>query len=331
MAGMGLVSQAVGLHQRLGTLVQPLFFAPHAVLAVLALGRARAWGMSAAAYLGLLGVGTAVLLAANWRTGSKSAIMLTFVPLLWGMLARRSRRWMVVPAAVALGFGYLTVVAPVIMMFRELNARSETEAVTVEESVEIYGFVSELEETSRTGMPPSVERFLERQFESSATAFLHREAENTGFRWGETFQDLWVALIPRALYPDKPELTRGRWFYAYTGAPAELVTTNLGMTAAGEWYWNFGWPGLVAGMLLTGAMFGGLLWRMAGGGPERNALQMLLLVTLTLQVNQMSDATNPLLGCVSLFVQFRGMLWVLGLGKMRKRLPRRVTVRLAFR
>jgi hypothetical protein len=87
--------------------------------------------------------------------------------------------------------------------------------------------------------------------------------------------------IPRFLWPDKPVLSIGHEF----GVTFNLISvtdqeTNIAPTMIGEFYWNFGIPGVVIGMLLMGA---GCRWfyerygRSEGFDPVRRSAYMALL------------------------------------------------------
>jgi hypothetical protein len=74
------------------------------------------------------------------------------------------------------------------------------------------------------------------------------------FQHGRTLMDLALAFIPRLLWPDKPGVATGQVFNK------EVVRgdgdTFISPSHLGELYWNFGWPGLIGGMLLVGALLG---------------------------------------------------------------------------
>ena len=71
---------------------------------------------------------------------------------------------------------------------------------------------------------------------------------------GETFKYLAFSFIPRIFWPGKPFVTQSTWFTYYIGMAAspEDATASTGITAVGELYWNFGYPGVILGMLLLG-------------------------------------------------------------------------------
>jgi len=122
-------------------------------------------------------------------------------------------------------------------------------------------------------------------------------------------QDLKYAFIPRIVWRDKPIVSRGTWFTTYLGmAPRpEEATTSTGMTAYGEWYWNFGILGVIGGMFLTGVLEGGL-WRLAGTFPAYEPHTMLLYVAITVNVIVLPEASTVLVTLVALYLMFGGFL-----------------------
>jgi hypothetical protein len=62
-------------------------------------------------------------------------------------------------------------------------------------------------------------------------------------------------LVPRIIWPDKPQDTMGHWFaIEYVGAPANSVG-SCAITPLGDLYLNFGWPGIALGMFGLGIVY----------------------------------------------------------------------------
>lgn len=82
--------------------------------------------------------------------------------------------------------------------------------------------------------------------------------KRNGFYEGRASQPLLAALIPRALWPDKPAIALGQWFaLAVTGSEKNArggSTNSINMTIPGELYLDFGWIGVVIGSILFGAL-----------------------------------------------------------------------------
>ncbi len=87
--------------------------------------------------------------------------------------------------------------------------------------------------------------------------------ERNGFYQGSASAPILIALIPRAIWPDKPLIQLGAWFALEigVGTRTSLGTANnsINMTVPGELYLDFGWIGVILGSLFFGS-FLALLW-----------------------------------------------------------------------
>ncbi len=83
------------------------------------------------------------------------------------------------------------------------------------------------------------------------------------FLQGQSFYEAVIAVIPRAVWPDKPVVAgSGTLVRDMTGL--ELSTeTSWGVGQVMEFYMNFGWPSLVIGFALLGWLIGRLDWKAA--------------------------------------------------------------------
>jgi hypothetical protein len=74
------------------------------------------------------------------------------------------------------------------------------------------------------------------------------------FQGGHTLAAIPLAFVPRLVSPDKVDVSTGLLFNHtfYRGDD----DTYISPSHLGELYWNFGWPGLVFGMSLIGALLG---------------------------------------------------------------------------
>ena len=90
--------------------------------------------------------------------------------------------------------------------------------------------------------------------------------ESSGFEFGQTLSYFGYVFVPRFIWPDKPMIAQGRWFAERIGLgrwQAESGFSNsVNMTIAGEWYLNFGWPGVIIGTVMVGLIVG-LFWNAA--------------------------------------------------------------------
>lgn len=86
--------------------------------------------------------------------------------------------------------------------------------------------------------------------------------KNVAYQNGETITPLLYAFIPRFIAPNKPDTSAvGRTFNREFKISAD-PDTYISVGHVGELYWNYGWTGLITGMMLIGAfmaMLGSLL------------------------------------------------------------------------
>ena len=75
------------------------------------------------------------------------------------------------------------------------------------------------------------------------------------------------------------------------------------MEAAGELYWNFGFPGVVLGMFVLGLMFG-FIWRMSGANPAMRPLHLALYMLNTLTMMNIPEAATRMASCIAIIVFF---------------------------
>lgn len=90
--------------------------------------------------------------------------------------------------------------------------------------------------------------------------------EDKGLYMGKASAPLVAALIPRALWPDKPKIALGAWFAVEIGAGVQTETwfnNSINMTIPGQLYLDFGWFGLVIGCILVGMLLN-WLWQHSG-------------------------------------------------------------------
>lgn len=84
-----------------------------------------------------------------------------------------------------------------------------------------------------------------------------------GFYNGAASAPLVAALVPRFLWPDKPSIELGLWFALEIGAAykaeGQRGNNSVNMTAMGELFLDFGWPGVLIGCVLFG-LFNVAMW-----------------------------------------------------------------------
>jgi hypothetical protein len=79
------------------------------------------------------------------------------------------------------------------------------------------------------------------------------------FQNGVTYSYMAVALIPRFLWPDKPDINEANRYYQLTfglSTANDVNGVNIGAGCLSEAYLNFGWPGVVVIMFGIGVVLG---------------------------------------------------------------------------
>jgi hypothetical protein len=235
----------------LGGLPAFLFrYAPVSILAAIAFGsRSRRW------FRLKLGTGTAILVAAN---------MLAFFPYKTGVLESlfplviaiwKYSRKLAVATVCFVPLFYLAVVSPYV-------AASRT-------SLDLNPLERLFQPSPSTGSASSAEsgeyvKLMSRIFEPIEVGYIVSQARFNGFLSGVTMTNIEYSLVPRFLWPDKPNMNPGKWFTVQLGFSSreEDATTSSAMTSAGELYWNFALPGVILGTAIQYLMYG-YLWVLA--------------------------------------------------------------------
>jgi hypothetical protein len=190
-------------------------------------------------------------------------------------------RWLVgATLAIALVFPILS--AKRIVMTEELNL-SRAEALP--RTFAILMRTIEEEAAIKTGKyEQSSETFLERaSVKGSVELIIEGTAMDHPYKLGSTFEPLLYVFFPRVLWSDKPG-----------GNSAQLLNREFHISAdpdtfispshLGEWYWNFGFPGVILGMALSGALLGYISVRFDPSARSSVTRVLVIIVTLYLLV-----------------------------------------------
>lgn len=79
---------------------------------------------------------------------------------------------------------------------------------------------------------------------------------NEPFLYGKPLLNFFISLgPPRFIWPNKPIISGGGDFGHRSGLLAPDVKSTVGVTIIGDWYMNFGLPGIIFGMLFMGILF----------------------------------------------------------------------------
>jgi hypothetical protein len=111
------------------------------------------------------------------------------------------------------------------------------------------------------------------------------------FLHGETIGLFFVAFVPRVIWPDKPTITIGRYITnAYGSGPD--VASDTAPSLLGEFFINFGYPGIIGGMLFYGILLRLLHELLARGRPTTPALFASVVVMLHLALGFQGGIAN---------------------------------------
>ncbi len=221
-------------------------------------------------------IAVAGLLLLATRTDSKSDVVFSFLPLLW-YAAKKASRLVAAACVMSLAIAYVIVISPLVGLARLSKTEAGAIALTSASSGAALEAMEGAYSTDRTTyLLWSIDAVMSRICEPRATGMAVALVHRSGFLWGEGLDYVPLALIPRALWREKPLIERGKYFTVAIGAAEDVstATTSTGQTAAGELYWNFGWPGVLVGMYVLGATIAGLWWRVAGGDASQGIVEM---------------------------------------------------------
>jgi len=94
-------------------------------------------------------------------------------------------------------------------------------------------------------------------------AAVYQLSQTQAYARGDTLWDALLALIPRAIWPDKPITAgSGNLVSRYTGIDF-AAGTSVGVGQVMEFYLNFGTPGVVIGFIIMGVIITALDWQAA--------------------------------------------------------------------
>jgi hypothetical protein len=195
-------------------------------------------------------------MAFNFFTGSKGLFFapLAMVALTYVVVYRKFRiRWGVAAVvAIALFF-------PISQFYREVVMEGLTKRSVdvladpqdVLRRMSTYAGTFEARELFLEGLVMTSMRFSGLDL---ATIIVRDTPDRVPFQGGWTIGYVFMAYIPRVLWPGKPLLSIGQWVTDhYGGGPG--IRSQTGPTWVGELFFNFGWSGVVLGMFLLGMYF----------------------------------------------------------------------------
>ena len=127
------------------------------------------------------------------------------------------------------------------------------DAINFSSTAETSNYIADKEDPNKRG--GALERISNI---AQLTSIVNLTVQN-GFYKGRASAPLVAAVIPRALWPDKPIVQLGAWFALEIGGATRgesgVVNNSINMTIPGELYLDFGWFAVIIG----GLLFGGLI------------------------------------------------------------------------
>ena len=262
-----MIVETVGLLPPIGTLSSILHLAPH--FAVVVLARAGMERRVPGAVVAALVIAIAEAVRSFFFEYLRAAILSPLAAFMIGaVVGARSLKplrtaWFIpVYAVVAMFVTYFAA-------FGEIRARSAAGVVRLAELQEYQDLQAQQQ------LRPQ-QTVLSRATTLNQLSQVGRVVEEDGFLEGETLEYLAYAFIPRVIWAEKPVIAKGAWFALRIGqanvGPTGQIHNSVNMTIPGELYLNFGWLGVVTGLVLVGALLGILWSRIAFWEPGTNAL-----------------------------------------------------------
>lgn len=136
--------------------------------------------------------------------------------------------------------------------------------------------------------------------------------QHGSFANGETIRDSVYALVPRAIWADKPVRAGGGFMVTeYTGI-VFAEGTSVGMGQVFEFYINFGSPGVLVGFLIFGFVLS-LLDTIAAGYLRAGNWKGFITVFMTAigMIQPHGSLVEITASCAAAFVASRGFIWII--------------------
>jgi O-antigen polysaccharide polymerase Wzy len=140
---------------------------------------------------------------------------------------------------------------------------------------------------------------------SGRADFIHQVAHiysmtpsSVPYQFGATYSYFAITMIPRVIWPDKPEAGSANNFYAVSyGITSDegIKTTTFGVSILGEAFINFGWYGVVLVMMLQGLLIA-LLEQVFGGARSGAGGQAVFIAFFIFFLNGIGSSAEILFG-----------------------------------
>jgi hypothetical protein len=155
---------------------------------------------------------------------------------------------------------FIVVVFPVLQAARVVRGEHGLNRAQAFERVEdIVSLAWEYRQKAAAGVAQeqrSQTLFERVSLEAALEPIFEHVGADTPFLHGSTLVAIPYAFIPRILLPDKEDAPVGQLYNRTFNHAGTDDFTYISFSMLGEYYWNFGWPGVIAGMALTGLILG---------------------------------------------------------------------------
>ena len=280
-----------GLPALQGLFASLLRYSPLALLMAVAFGcKARRF------YWTKLLFGTCLLVAANLLAlfPYKSGVLQSFFPLIIALW--KKSRGLTITCLCLIPILYLGIVAPYVTASRNKNANTTMDSLSDDADMMPSLPISEAASMARDGN--AISTLMARIFEPIEAGFIVHDVHLHGFIWGETFKNVQYALVPRFVWPDKPEMNAAKWFTEYLGYNYDSYTS---MSGAGELYWNFSVPGVILGTIIVGLLYS-FLWKLSEQFGKDTYVGALLYVLVLISTFSSGNGSESLVMVPSILV-----------------------------
>jgi hypothetical protein len=188
-------------------------------------------------------------------TGNKSAVLLPagMVALVHFVVSRRLRAWWIAAFLLVLAFFY-----PISEVYRAYAWGGGLSTVEV-----IANPQTAFRIIGRTTASTTIGEHMRQGFQATShrlnglgilSTIVRDAGKRVPFQGGWTLAYVPASYVPRLLWPGKPRFMTGQWVTDNFGG-GRGVSSSTGPTWIGELYFNFGWAGVVLGMLVLGVWF----------------------------------------------------------------------------
>jgi hypothetical protein len=221
-----------------------------------------------------------VQFAVGWIVDTKEVALSAPLVLLltrFVVLGKLPLRW-VAYAIIAMVLVFPVLTAKRIIMTERLNL---TRAQALPYTAEILWRAIQERTAAREGKyEQKTQSFLERANDKgSIEVFVEHVGVDHPYQMGATFEPMLYIFVPRVVWSDKPgdnsSQTFNREFHLSEDRDTHINTTHLG-----EFYWNFGFVGMVIGMAMSGALLGFVCTRFDPSIQTSMSRTLVIIVTL---------------------------------------------------